>query len=207
MAAYSRAALRAGSFLAMMLPLLILSTSAAVAAAAAPPVHYTLDAARSLLRFQFVQAGATNSGRFGKFTADVLFSPENLAASKIDVTVGITSLDTGDKERDDTLKGADLFNVAKFPTAHFVATKFTPSTGTGLYNSVGKLTIRDATKSLTMPLTFQIKTEQGKSVGYLTGRVTLKRLEYGVGQGEWKSVEWVKDDVNVTFSLRLVAAP
>jgi hypothetical protein len=43
-------------------------------------------------------------------------------------------------------------------------------------------------------------------VGYLTGRYTLKRLEYGVGQGDWKSTEWVKDDVIVTFSLKLVPA-
>ncbi len=43
-------------------------------------------------------------------------------------------------------------------------------------------------------------------MGFLTGRYTLKRLEYGVGQGDWKSTEWVKDDVIVTFSLKLVPA-
>lgn len=201
MVVYSRAALRAGSFLAMLL-----GSAAVVAAAAAPPPHYTLDTARSLLRFQFVQAGATNSGRFGKFAADVRFAADNLAASKIDVTVDIGSLDTGDKDRDDTLKAADLFNVAKFPQARFTTTKISASTGAGLFNAAGKLTIRNVTKNVTLPLTFQTKTEQGKSVGYLTGRVTLKRLEYGVGQGEWKSTEQVNDDVNVTFSLRLIPA-
>jgi hypothetical protein len=38
----------------------------------------------------------------------------------------------------------------------------------------------------------------------MTGRVGIKRLEYGVGQGDWKSTEWVKDDVLVTFSLKLL---
>jgi polyisoprenoid-binding protein YceI len=200
MVVYSRAALRAVSLLA-----LVLWTAGAVAAAAAPPVHYTLDPARSLLRFSFVQAGANNTGRFGKFTADVLFSDQNLPASKIDVTVDIPSLDTGDKDRDDTLKGADLFNVAKFPQARFTATKFTATSG-GRYDAQGKLTIRGITKDLKVPLTFQTKMEQGKNVGYMTGRATLKRLEYGVGQGEWKSTEWVNDDVTVTFSLRLAPA-
>jgi polyisoprenoid-binding protein YceI len=200
MVVYSRAALRAVSLLA-----LVLWTAGAVAAAAAPPVHYTLDPARSLLRFSFVQAGANNTGRFGKFTADVLFSDQNLPASKIDVTVDIPLLDTGDKDRDDTLKGADLFNVAKFPQARFTATKFTATSG-GRYDAQGKLTIRGITKDLKVPLTFQTKMEQGKNVGYMTGRATLKRLEYGVGQGEWKSTEWVNDDVTVTFSLRLVPA-
>ena len=201
MPGYSRTALRAGSFMAM-----IFCTCVAVAAAAAPPPpHFVLEPSRSLLRFSFVQAGATNNGRFAKYNADVFFSNENLAGSKIDVTIDIASLDTGDKERDDTLKGADLFDVKKFPQAHFVATKIV-SSGAGRYEAQGKLTIRNVTKDLKVPMTFQTKVEQSKTMGYLTGRATLKRLEYGVGQGDWKSTEWVNDDVSVTFSLRLTPA-
>jgi polyisoprenoid-binding protein YceI len=201
MPGYSRTALRAGSFMAM-----IFCTCVAIAAAAAPPPpHFVLEPTRSLLRFSFVQAGATNSGRFGKYTADVLFSNENLTGSKIDVTVDITSLDTGDMERDDTLKGADLFDVKKFPTARFVSTKIV-SSGAGRYEAQGKLTIRNVTKDIKLPITFQTKVEQGKTMGYLTGRAAIKRLEYGVGQGDWKSTEWVNDDVSVTFSLRLAPA-
>jgi hypothetical protein len=33
----------------------------------------------------------------------------------------------------------------------------------------------------------------------------VKRLDFGVGQGDWKSTEWVGNDVTVTFNLRLVA--
>jgi polyisoprenoid-binding protein YceI len=185
---------------------MIFCTYVAVAAAAAPPPpHFVLEPSRSLLRFSFVQAGATNTGRFAKYNADVFFSNENLAGSKIDVTIDIASLDTGDKERDDTLKGADLFDVKKFPQAHFVATKIA-SSGAGRYEAQGKLTIRNVTKDLKVPMTFQTKVEQGKTMGYLTGRATIKRLEYGVGQGDWKSTEWVNDDVSVTFSLRLAPA-
>jgi polyisoprenoid-binding protein YceI len=198
MASSTRPALQAGSFLVAILWGVLVAAAAATA-----PVHYTLDASRSLLRFAFVQAGANNTGRFGKFTTDVLFAADNLAASRIDVTVDITSLDTGDKDRDDTLKGADLFDVKKFPQAHFLATKFT-ATGGGRYEAGGKLTIRNVTHDFKIPLTFQNKLEDGKNIGYLTGRALIKRLEYGVGQGDWKSTEWVPDEVNVTFSLRLV---
>jgi polyisoprenoid-binding protein YceI len=176
-----------------------------VAAAAAAPVRYTLDPAGSMLRFSFEQAGAANNGRFAKFTSDVTFSADNLPASKIDTTIDVTSLDTGDKERDDTLKSADLFDVAKFPKARFVSSKITLA-GASRYEAQGKLTIRNVTKDLKLPLTFQTKEEKGKLVGYMTGRVTIKRLEYGVGQGDWKSTEWVKDDVLVTFSLKLMPA-
>lgn len=204
MAGSMRSALQRGSFLVATV-VLAMGGVLAMAAAAPPPVHYTLDPARSLLRFSFVQAGANNSGRFGKFTTDVLFSGDNLAASKIDVTVDITSLDTGDKERDDTLKGADLFDVKKFPQARFVANKITQS-GQGRYDAQGKLTLRNVTRDIKLPITFQNKIEGGKNMGYLTGRATLKRLDFGVGQGDWKSTEWVNDEVNVTFSLRLMPA-
>ncbi len=195
---FSRTALRAASILAATL----LATAALAASA---PVTYTLEPTTSLLRFSFEQAGANSTGRFGKYTANVTFAPDNLAACKIDVSVDIASLDTGDKERDDTLKTADLFDVAKFPKARFVASKFTLA-GANRYEATGKLTIRNVTKDLKLPITFQIKPEKGKQVGFMTGRATIKRLDYGVGQGEWKSTEWVKDDVLVTFSLKLLPA-
>lgn len=193
----ARAALRAGSFL---FAALFVTT-----AFAAEPVKYTLAPEASLLRFTFEQAGAKNTGRFGKFDADVVFSADNLAASSLDVTVDVASLDSGDEERDQLLKTDDLFDVAKYPKAHFVAKKIT-LVGAGRYEATGKLTIRNVTRDLKLPITFQTKEEKGQSVGLLTGRVTLKRLDYGVGQGEWKSTEWVKDEVLVSFSLKLLPA-
>lgn len=192
----------------MMRPVWVLAMilcATVASAAGTPPVQYTLDASRSLIRFSFEQAGATNTGRFGKFNTNFLFAADNLAASKLEVTIDVGSLDTGDGERDTTLKGADLFDVAKFPQAKYVASKFASATGTGRYEAQGKLTIRNITKDMKVPLSLQTKTEGGKNVGYMTGRVTIRRLDYGVGQGEWKSTEWVKDEVTVSFSLRLVA--
>jgi polyisoprenoid-binding protein YceI len=203
MIGYSRTAFRAGSFLTMIL--CAWASLAASAAAPTPPVQYTLDAPRSMLRFSFTQAGAGNTGRFGKYTADLKFANDNLPASKLTVIVDVGSLDTGDAERDTTLKGADLFDVAKFPQAKYVVSKFV-ATGQARYEAQGKLTLRNVTKDLKVPLTFQTKTEGGKTVGYLQGRVAIKRLDYGVGQGEWKSTEWVADEVTVSFSLRFAPA-
>jgi polyisoprenoid-binding protein YceI len=198
--ARARATLRAASIVAAAF---MVNSVAGVALAA--PVKYTLDAPSSLLRFSFEQAGANNNGRFTKYTADVTFGADDLATSKIDVTIDVGSLDTGDKERDDTLKTPDLFDVAKFPKARFVSSKITLA-GASRYEAAGKLTLRNVTKDIKLPLTFQTKVEKGKTIGFMTGRYTIKRLEYGVGQGEWKSTEWVKDDVLVTFSLKLQPA-
>jgi polyisoprenoid-binding protein YceI len=176
--------------------------SLAAGAAGAPAVtHYLLDAARGSLEFTFQQAGAQNKGKFTRFAVSFDFSPDNLAGSRLEVTVEIGSLDTGDKERDDTLRGADLFAVAKFPQAHFAASQFN-KTASG-YEALGKLTIRGVTRDARVPFTFRTADEHGVAVGYMSGKTTVRRLDFGVGQGEWNSTEWVGNEVGVSFALRL----
>ena len=177
---------------------------AGLAWGAGAPVHYTADAAKSSLEFSFVQAGAQNKGRFKRFPVVFDFSPDALAGSKLEVTVEMNSLDTGDEERDDTLRSDDLFAVKKFPQAHFSATQIT-KTATG-YEAVGKLTLRGTTRDLRVPFTFRTATEGGVPVGYMSGKTTLKRLDYAVGQGDWRATDQVGNEVGVSFALRLTPA-
>lgn len=174
------------------------------ASGAAAVTHYVLDQAKSSLEFDFDQAGGRNKGRFTRFPVTFDFSPEDLAGSRLEVTVEIGSLDTGDKERDDTLRGGDMFAVSKFPRAHFTATRFS-KTASG-YEAAGQLTIRDVTRDMRVPFAFRTATEQGVAVGYMSGKATVRRLDFGVGQGDWKSTEWVGNDVGVSFALRLTSA-
>ncbi len=190
---------------ALRAALLVTSASAAAWASslalAAAPARYSLDPAKSTLEYAFVQAGAQNKGTFKKYTTTLDFAADNLAASKLDVVVDMTSLDSGDKDRDDTLRGSDLFDVAKNPQARFTSTQIV-KTANG-YDAVGKLTLRGVSRDTHVPFTLRTATEQGKSVSYLTGKTTIKRLEFGVGQGDWKSTEWVGDEVTITYSVRL----
>ncbi len=174
------------------------------AADAAPLTRYTADPAKSTFEYQFVQAGAQNKGKFTRYAVTLDFSPASLATSKLEVVVEMSSLDTGDKERDDTLKGADLFAVAKFPQSRFASTQIV-RTANG-YDAAGKLSIRGVTRDIHVPFSFKTADEQGRPAAYLSGKATIKRLDFGVGQGDWKSTEWVGNDVLVSYSLRLVPA-
>ena len=180
----------------------ILYCATALAALVTAP-HYVLDPAKSSLDFTFVQAGAQNKGKFKSFAVSFDFAPDNLAASRLEVTVEINSLDTGDSERDETLRGTDMFAVAKYPQAHFLATQIN-KTAAG-FEAVGQLTMRGVTRPLTVPFTFRSASENAVAVGYMNGKTTLKRLDYGVGQGEWKSTDGVGNDVVVGFALRLTS--
>jgi polyisoprenoid-binding protein YceI len=155
------------------------------AAAAAAVASYTSDAQQSRLEFVGVQAGAEFKGIFHKFTANVDFAPETLASSRIDVQIDMNSVDSMDKDRDSTMRGTDVFDIAHYPTAGFSA--------------VGALTLRGVTKDV--PIEFQFANLAAGAK--LSGSAKLNRLDFGVGQGDWKSTETIGDAVKINFSLLL----
>jgi polyisoprenoid-binding protein YceI len=192
-----------GALAAVLLALQLFSATLPAVAATAGTTRYVLDAAKSTLEFTFTQAGAQNKGRFGHFTTVLDWSSDDPAASRLEVTVEMASVDTGDQERDDTIRDADLFAVKKFAQARFSAAQIV-KTASG-YEAVGKLTIRDVTRDMRVPFSLRTASEQGQNVAYMSGKTTLKRLDFGVGQGDWKATDQVGNDVAVSFALRLSA--
>jgi polyisoprenoid-binding protein YceI len=173
------------------------STFLAAGAQAAAPSSYAADPAQSKLEFVGVQAGADFKGVLHKFSAAVDFAPDTLSSSHIDVQIDMDSVDSMDKDRDKTIRGSDVFDVAKSPTAHYV-TKSITKTSTG-YSATGSLTLHGVTKEV--PIDFQFT--PGTGGAKLDGTAKLKRLDFGVGQGDWKSTEWIADPVKISFSLVL----
>lgn len=168
------------------------------ALAAWAAAQWSVQPANSTLTFVGTQAGAEFEGVFQKFTADIRFDPNDLAASRFEVTIDLASVNSRDSERDDIIRGPDLFAVKQFPTARYVADKFTAAGG-AKYRATGKLTLRNVTRDVPIDFTF----ETNKDGAWLKGAARIKRLEFGVGQGEWKDTEWVGDDVGVRFALKL----
>lgn len=68
------------------------------------------------------------------------------------------------------------------------------------YLAQGTLTLRGVARPVPVRFTFERLADGGAR---LTGSTTLSRLEFGVGQGEWTSTEWIGDAVEVSFDLRL----
>ncbi|HLA73743.1 MAG TPA: YceI family protein [Steroidobacteraceae bacterium] len=171
-------------------------TSTTVPAAAGVP-HYVQAPAGSTLTFSFIQAGAENQGVFKQFATELNYDEKNLAAGSLKVAVQTGSFDTQDKDRNDTLAGADLLDPKKYPTAQFVATSLTR--GAKGIEAAGKLTLHGVTKDLKLPLDIRT-TATGAEI---SGETTIKRLDYGVGTGDWKSTEWVGDEVKLQYKVAL----
>lgn len=171
-----------------------------VAWAADGASSYVADGGASRLDFVGTQAGAEFKGTFHKFTAKVNLAPQALADAHIDVQIDLNSIDTKDNDRDTTMRGPDIFDVAHFPTAHYVTHGIT-KTADG-YDATGSLTLHGVTKDVPIHFQFTATPPSAK----LEGTATLKRLEFGVGQHDWKSTEWIADVVKVSFSLALKPA-
>ncbi|MBM3757581.1 MAG: YceI family protein, partial [Acidobacteria bacterium] len=85
-------------------------------------------------------------GQFSGLKGTISFDPNNLPASKVDATIKAGSLNTGIVKRDDHLRSADFFDIAKFPMLSFKSTKW--SREGGRVKVTGDLTMHGVTKSV-----------------------------------------------------------
>jgi polyisoprenoid-binding protein YceI len=171
----------------------------AVRAEAAP--SYSVVPSQSSLTFVGSQQGEKFTGTFRDFDARIAFAPDDLAGSKLDVTIRVKAIDTRSPDRDQALATADWFDFAKYPTATFRTTTIR----SGATGPVGdaQLTIKGRTKALAFP--FVWRTTPGGAT--LDARVTLDRIDFGLGTGDWADDTMVGRKVDVVVHLTLTATP
>ena len=159
---------------------------------------WRVDAAHSALTFTGTYQGEKFEGRFKRFDAKIDYDPAQLAQAKFDVTVDIASVDTANSERDQALPGKDFFDTAKFPQAHFVTTSFRKAAN-GAVLADGALSLRGVAK----PVTLTVKFAQTGGGATLDVHATLKRLDFGIGGGDWSDTSMIGNDVAVHGHLVL----
>jgi len=192
---------RRGSVLVL---LAALAAGLAAADAGAAAIAWTVDPARSQLTFHPRLAGGEFAGRFERFDATIRFDPTDLAHSSLLVVVDLLGARTGDAERDTALQGSDFFQTTRWPTGTFTSTGIR-SLGDGRFEAMGRLTLRDATRDVRVQFRFDPAAPSG-GAARMIGASNLRRLDFGVGQGDWRSTEWLDDAVRVEFDLALRAA-
>ncbi|MBS0361616.1 MAG: YceI family protein [Proteobacteria bacterium] len=167
----------------------------APAPAASGPVAWKV-APGSTINFQTAWGGDAVQGRFEKWTADILFSPDALEKSKVVVTIDMTSARTGDEQRDASLPAGDWFDAATHPKAVFTATKFDKK-GEGSFVAHGTLQMRGVTKPVDLPFKLKIVGDRAQ----MSGQTNLDRTLFGVGQGEFTATDQVPAKVTVRVQV------
>ncbi|MEM1262130.1 MAG: YceI family protein [Pseudomonadota bacterium] len=184
--------------LARVLSMPLAAVALCVAADDASPV-WNIDYATSRIEFSGEQAGAQFTGHFADWQAAVQLDPIKGDTASFDVDIDLTSVTTGDSDRDATLAEDAWFGTATHPSARFQANGF-DSGESGWVSRNATLTI----KGRAHPISFEFKTAQkaGTNEVVLLGSARLSRLALGVGTGDWEDTEWVGDLVTVDVSIR-----
>lgn len=156
---------------------------AASTTAFAAPMTYQIDVAHTQTYFTVNHMGFSNStGAVRVKEGTVSFDDADWSKSKVDVTLDITALQLGDKTWNEHVSAPKFFNVAKFPTAHFVSNKvekLSDSTG----KITGTLTLLGIAKPVTLMLT-KNKVDKNpmtnKPYAGFSATGTLKRSDWGM---------------------------
>lgn len=190
----SAALLLAAPAMAQTKPAAAPATAAAATTAAAPK----LVPAQSDIAFTFRQMGVPVDGHFKKFDAQLAFDPKNAAAGKVNLSIELGSATLGDAATDAELVKPEWFNVKKVPTATFQSTSL-KALGGGKFEAAGKLTIKGQVKDVVVPVALA----QAGGTTTATGAFAIKRLDFNIGEGEWKDTSIVANDVQVKFKLAI----
>jgi len=175
------------------------AVSGAIVSVALPAsAQQKLLPAQSEIAFTSRQMGVPVDGKFKKFDAQVAFDPKKTDAAKIAFTVDLTSVSLGATETEAEVVKPDWFNTKAYPQATFQSTAV-KAMGGGKFEVAGKLAIKGASKDVVVPVTLS----QAGATTTATGAFTIKRLDYNIGDGDWKDTSMVANDVQVKFKLSL----
>jgi polyisoprenoid-binding protein YceI len=171
---------------------------------------WDVDALHSGIEFSVRHFFTPVTGRFEKYEIDLDFDSEEPANSSVEVRIDVSSIDTGNEDRDAHLQSADFFDAENHPYITFESTDVR-SGGEDRVIVRGPLTIRGETHQVELPIDIlgvkDLPEELSQAFGgiqqvasFQTG-LEIDRSDYGVGKGSWAAAVVVGHDVEIKISI------
>lgn len=142
-------------------------------------------------------------GKFAKVNARIELDPSDITKSTVVATIDTSTVDTGEAARDNDLRSANFFDVAKFPTATFAST-FVSKNGNGLVVA-GNLTLHGVTQPVTLTVdgpNGPVPGMGGKQHSGFAATTTLSRSAFGIGPK--MPAAMVGDEIKLSIDLDVV---
>ena len=159
------------------------------------------DKAHSEVDFSILHMSLSRvNGRFGNIGGAITFDEADITKSTVNVTIDVTSIDTGVSGRDSDLKSANVFDAAQFPTATFVSTSVAKN-GSGLTVN-GNLTLHGVTKPVSLDVqgpTGPVPGMDHKPHAGFSATTTITRSAFGIAPKYPAAM--IGDDVKLTIEL------
>ncbi|HYC54427.1 MAG TPA: YceI family protein [Candidatus Binatia bacterium] len=178
--------------------------------ARAEQTAFQVDKSHSSVNFRIRHLLSKVAGHFGEFEGTVTLDPEKRDTVKVEGSIDVASIDTGDEKRDAHLRNEDFFDVARHPEITFKADKLTDVSADKTSGKLhGQLTMHGVTKPIVIDVEwYGVATDPwgNKKAGF-AGTTKLNRKDYGI---EWnKSLDsggvLVGDEVEI--ELQMEASP
>src|SRR5450755_180279 len=171
--------------------------------AAAQIQTWNIDPNHTAAQFSVRHMGiSTVRGAFTKVSGSAQYDPANPAKTSVDATIEAASVDTRVSMRDDDLRSANYFDVAKYPTITFKS-KSVQTAGAGKLKITGDLTIHGTTKEVVLDVdgpTAPVTDPRGNAHVGASASTTISRKDFGVGGAN----PMVGDEISITIDVELV---
>ena len=151
---------------------------------------------------------ATVRGEFRKVTGTMQLDERDISKSTVEAVIDAATIDTREERRDNDLRSANFFDVAKFPSITFKSKSVT-RLGEGKFKVAGDLTMHGVTKEVILDvegLNAQVNDpRRGPKMG-ASATTQIKRSEFGL---TWNRVVEtggvaVSDEVAIIIDLEFV---
>lgn len=150
---------------------------------------------------------STVRGRFADVRGTVVSNDADPAKGKVDITIGVQSLDTREAQRDTHLRSADFFDAEHFPEITFRSTRIGAVTGDS-FLLVGDLTMRGVTREVALDVTAEGRGPDpwgGERAGF-TATGKIRRGDFGLTYNAVLETGGVVvgDEVKITIDTEMV---
>jgi polyisoprenoid-binding protein YceI len=170
---------------------------------------WTIDPDHSSVGFKVKHLMISNvKGTFDKHTGTVEINDKDITKSKVEVSIDTNSINTNVQKRDEHLRSADFFNVAKFPAMTFVSKKVAKA-GKDKLKVTGDLTLHGVTREVVLDVegpSKESKDPWGNIRKGATATTKINRKDFGL---VWnKALETggvvVGDEILITLEIEMI---
>jgi len=188
----------------------LITSIAAIIALALPLVAsaatWTIDPDHSSVGFKVKHLMVSNvRGSFDKHNGSVDINDKDITKSKVEVTIDTASINTNVQKRDDHLRSADFFDVAKYPTMTFVSKKVAKA-GNDKLKVTGDLTLHGVTRQVVLdvdPLSKESKDPWGNIRRGTTATTKIDRKDFGLTWNKGLETGGVLVGEEITINLEI----
>jgi polyisoprenoid-binding protein YceI len=170
---------------------------------------WSVNPAHSEISFKVAHLMMSNvKGVFRKFDASIEIKENDFTSAQIVLWINLSSLETGDKNRDEHLKSAEFFDVKKYKKMTFVSDSFEKSGKDDCYNLWGYLTMKGITNRVNLDVkslvTMKTLYENEKASFTINGKVSRKNWGMNWQKAHDAFSAMGSDEVQISCKIELI---